>query len=93
MLHFSFGQGSHFLVLRDEVGRPAARRRRAAAGRIPLRACIAARFNPRDGQLYVSGMAGWGTYTPDDGCFQRVRYTGRAGATAQVVPRPRKRRA
>ncbi len=34
------------------------------------------RFNPKDGQLYVSGMAGWGTYTPLDGCFQRVRYTG-----------------
>jgi plastocyanin len=35
------------------------------------------RFNPVDGQLYVSGMAGWGTYTPDDGCFHRVRYTGK----------------
>ena len=35
-----------------------------------------ARMNPKDGQLYVSGMAGWGTYTPLDGCFQRVRYTG-----------------
>jgi len=34
------------------------------------------RFNPTDGQLYVSGMAGWGSYTPDDGCFQRIRYTG-----------------
>jgi hypothetical protein len=34
------------------------------------------RFNPRDGHLYVSGMTGWGTYTPADGCFQRVRYTG-----------------
>jgi azurin len=34
------------------------------------------RFNPRDGQLYVTGMAGWGTYTSQDGCFQRVRYTG-----------------
>jgi azurin len=34
------------------------------------------RFHPVDGQLYVSGMAGWGTYTPADGCFQRVRYTG-----------------
>jgi azurin len=22
-------------------------------------------------------MAGWGSYTPDDGCFQRVRYTGK----------------
>ena len=34
------------------------------------------RFHPRDGQLYVSGMAGWGAYTLADGSFQRVRYTG-----------------
>ena len=34
------------------------------------------RFNPKDGQLYVSGMGGWGTYTPHDASFQRVRYTG-----------------
>ena len=33
-------------------------------------------MNPKDGQLYVSGMTGWGSYTPLDGCFQRVRYTG-----------------
>ena len=26
-----------------------------------------------DGQLYVSGMSGWGSYTPDDGSFQRLR--------------------
>jgi azurin len=32
--------------------------------------------NPRDGQLYVCGMGGWGTYTPDDGCLHRLRYTG-----------------
>jgi azurin len=29
-----------------------------------------------DGWLYVSGMHGWGTYTPDAGCFERLRYTG-----------------
>ena len=34
------------------------------------------RFHVGDGQLYVTGMQGWGSYTPDDGCFQRVRYTG-----------------
>ena len=33
-------------------------------------------FRPQDGQLYVAGMAGWGSYTTDDGCLQRVRYTG-----------------
>ena len=51
------------------------------------------RFNPKDGQLYVSGMAGWGTYTPDDGCFQRVRYTGEPRAATDRLSRPRKRRA
>ncbi|MDA1040076.1 MAG: plastocyanin/azurin family copper-binding protein, partial [Planctomycetota bacterium] len=34
------------------------------------------RFSPADGQLYVSGMNGWHVYGVDDGCFQRVRYTG-----------------
>ena len=56
--------------------RPAARCGRAAARASFARACIAADSIRSDGQLYVSGMAGWGTYTPDDGCFQRVRYTG-----------------
>lgn len=28
--------------------------------------------------MYVSGMSGWGTYAVEDGCFQRVRYTGDA---------------
>jgi azurin len=32
-----------------------------------------ARFSPSDGHLYVSGSGGWGNYTPDDGCFERVR--------------------
>jgi cytochrome c551/c552 len=36
------------------------------------------RFNPRDGQLYVSGLRGWQTRAIRDGCFQRIRYTGGA---------------
>ena len=35
------------------------------------------KYHPRDGALYVSGMAGWGTYTPDDGCLARVRHVGK----------------
>ncbi len=75
MLHFSFGTGSHFLLLRDEVGG------QLQGGLVPLpgefrSGAHRGRFNPADGQLYVSGMTGWGCYTPDDGCFQRVRYTG-----------------
>jgi putative heme-binding domain-containing protein len=75
LLHFSFGAGSWFLLLREQVdGQP-----QGAA--VPLAGEFQSgvhrgRFNPKDGQLYVSGMAGWGSYTVADGCFQRVRYTG-----------------
>lgn len=74
-VHFSFGSGSHFLLLKDEVDG------QLQGAVVPLPGEFRSgvhrgRFNPRDGQLYVSGMAGWGSYTPDDGCFQRVRYTG-----------------
>ena len=74
LVHLSFGQGTHFLVLRDEVaGQP-------QGAVVPLAGEFRSgvhrgKFNPKDGQLYVSGMAGWGSYTPDDGCFHRVRYT------------------
>lgn len=75
LLHFSFGAGSWFVVLRDEVGG------QLQGAVVPMSGDFSSgahrgRFNPNDGQLYVSGMSGWGSYTPDDGCFQRVRYTG-----------------
>ncbi len=74
-VHFSYGAGTHFLLLRDRVdGQP-------QGAVVPLPGDFRSgahrgRFNPKDGQLYVSGMGGWGTYTALDGCFQRVRYTG-----------------
>jgi azurin len=75
LLHFSFGAGSHCLILRDEV------EGQLQGAAVPLpgefrSGAHRGRFHPRDGQLYVTGMQGWGCYTPDDGCFQRVRYTG-----------------
>jgi putative heme-binding domain-containing protein len=74
-VHLSFGAANHFLLLADEVAG------RAQGAVVPLAGDFNSgihrgRFNPKDGQLYVSGMTGWGTYSPDDGCFQRVRYTG-----------------
>jgi azurin len=75
IIHFSYGAGTHFLLLRDEVqGQP-------QGAVVPLAGEFLSgahrgRFNPKDGQLYVSGMGGWGTYTVADGSFQRVRYTG-----------------
>ncbi|MBP88455.1 MAG: heme-binding domain-containing protein [Planctomycetaceae bacterium] len=75
IVHTSFGTGSHFLLLRDEVDG------QLQGAVVPLpgefqSGAHRARFNPADGQLYVSGMQGWGCYTPEVGCFQRVRYTG-----------------
>ncbi len=75
LLHFSFGMGRQFLVLRDQVDS----QWQGAAVPLPgdfLSGVHRGRFSPHDGQLYVSGMTGWGTYTPEVGCFQRVRYTG-----------------
>jgi azurin len=75
MIHLSFGAGRPFLLLRDQVADqiqgtiiPLVGEFRSGAHR--------AKFNPHDGQLYVSGMTGWGNYSTDDGCFQRLRYTG-----------------
>jgi azurin len=75
MLHLSFGAGRQFLLLREQVGGQP----QGAAVPLPgefLSGAHRGRFNPKDGQLYVSGMSGWGTYTVADGSFQRVRYTG-----------------
>jgi len=75
MVHLSYGTGTAFLVLRQQVNGVW----QGAAVPLPGNFNSGAhrgRFHPRDGQLYVSGMTGWGTYTPDDGCLQRLRYTG-----------------
>jgi len=75
MIHTSYGGASHFLVLRDKVDG------QVQGAVVPLpgefRSGVhRASFHQRDGQLYVSGMAGWANYAMEDGCFQRVRYTG-----------------
>jgi len=75
VLHFSYGTGAHFLMLRDEVDG------QLQGAVVPLPGEFRSgvhrgRFSQSDGQLYVTGMQGWGSYTPDGGCFERVRYTG-----------------
>ena len=81
-VHLSTGGGSAWLVMRQEVNG----RWQGAAVRISGNfdsGVQAGRFHPRDGHFYASGMQGWGSYTPLDGCFQRVRFTG--GATPVPV--------
>lgn len=76
MVHLSFGGGRAFLLLKDEFDGWIQGAVVPIAGEL-LSGAHRGRFHPIDGQLYVSGMAGWGTYTTDDGCFQRIRYTGK----------------
>ena len=76
MVHLSYGAGTYFLLLRDEV------RGQSQGAIIPMPGDFASgahrgRFHPLDGQFYVTGMNGWGTYTHGDGSFERVRYTGK----------------
>ena len=72
----SYGSGSHYLILRDATGP------RPQGATVPLEGDFLAgtmrgAFNPKDGQLYLVGMDGWGDYSTQDGCFHRVRHTGK----------------
>ncbi|HET6251795.1 MAG TPA: DUF6797 domain-containing protein [Tepidisphaeraceae bacterium] len=76
MLYLSYGKCSLFHVLMENVDGVA----QGGIVRFPLRfasGTMRARFNPTDGQLYVAGLQGWQTTAGHDGCFQRVRYTGK----------------
>lgn len=75
LVHLSSGGGSAWFVMRQkvqDVWQGAAYRISGNFDSGPQ----SARFHPRDGHLYVNGMQGWGSYTPKDGCFQRVRFIG-----------------
>ncbi len=77
LLSTSWGTGSTLLLLPEKVGEVW----QAAAVQVPGEFRSGAhrgRFRAQDGQFYVSGCQGWGSYTPDDGCFQRLRWTGAA---------------
>jgi hypothetical protein len=76
LLHLSYGTSSLFHVLMETVDGVA----QGGVVRFPLAfasGILRARFHPKDGQLYVAGLKGWSTSGARDGCFQRVRYTGK----------------
>jgi glucose/arabinose dehydrogenase len=76
MLHLSYGRCSMMLCLREVVnGQP-------QGGVVPLKGrflsgAMRGAFRSQDGQLYVVGSRGWQTSALQDGCLQRVRYTGK----------------
>lgn len=76
ILHTSYGKSALFLLLAEEVDG----QWQGGAIQFPLKfesGIMRARFHPIDGQLYVCGLKGWQTTGARDGCFQRVRYTGK----------------
>ena len=75
LLHTSYGRGTLFLVLMEDVDGT----KQGGVVPLPLKfdsGIMRARFNPRDGQLWVCGLQGWQTSGGRDGALQRVRYTG-----------------
>ena len=75
LVHLSWGTGRAFLILRETLGDVTQGCAIALPGDFRSGA-HRGRFSPCDGQLYVTGLTGWTTYTPDDGCLARLRYTG-----------------
>ncbi len=75
LLHTSYGRGTLFLVMTEDVDGV----KQGGVVQFPLKfdsGIMRARFNPRDGQLWVCGLRGWQTSGGREGALQRVRYTG-----------------
>ncbi len=79
LLHLSYGTCSLFGVLPQEVAFRGQPQMQGGLTRFNVNfdsGAMRARFNPKDGQLYVVGLRGWQTTAVKNGCLQRVRYTG-----------------
>ena len=78
MIHLSYGRCTANVVLPQQLDDDTWQ---AAAYRLDttpfLSGSMRGRFNPRDGHLYVCGLDGWQTAAVRDGCFQRIRATGK----------------
>ena len=77
MVHTSYGKCRLFMVLAENIDGVD----QAGVVQFPgvkfQSGAMRARFSPHDGQLYVSGLKGWQTSGAKDGCFQRIRFTGK----------------
>src|SRR5439155_26961569 len=80
LVHTSYGKCSLFTVLMEDINDE----KQGGVVKFPFKFIsggMRARFNPADGQLYVSGMKGWQSDANRDGCFHRIRYTGKPANT------------
>jgi len=75
LFHLSYGKCRALLVLSEEVDGQT----QGGVVSMPWKfsgGAMRGRVNPADRRLYISGLKGWQTTSPRDGCFERVRYTG-----------------
>ncbi|BCU77343.1 hypothetical protein llg_20580 [Luteolibacter sp. LG18] len=76
LLGVSYGTGTWYYMVRDAAeGTPQAALV-PMPGNFSSGACRGA-VQPRDGQVFVAGLDGWGDYATSEGCLHRVRWTGR----------------
>lgn len=71
----SYGRGTLFVLLTEEIDgltQGGAVTLPFTLGSGPIRS----EMNPRDGQLYVLGIRGWGSNVQEDGSLDRIRYVG-----------------
>ena len=77
MLHMSYGKCILYGVTMETV--EGQQQGSVTAFPVKFRSGIQrGRFSPKDGQLYMTGLSVWQSSAAKDGCFNRVRYTGKA---------------
>ncbi|MCP4853451.1 MAG: c-type cytochrome [Fuerstiella sp.] len=76
VLGSSYGYCNVYMILREEVDG------HVQGGLVPLpgefqSGSCRLTFNEHDGHIYVAGTEGWQSYAAENGCLQRLRFTGR----------------
>jgi hypothetical protein len=77
LLHESYGKSSLFLVMKEKTRDGLMQ---GGVVKFPLKftsSVMRARFNERDGQLYIAGLSEWQSNASKQTGFDRVRYTGK----------------
>jgi len=76
-LHESYGKSSLFLILKEQAANGLMQ---GGVVKFPLKftsSVMRARFNERDGQLYIAGLSEWQSNAAKNTGLDRVRYTGK----------------
>lgn len=76
-LHESYGKSSLFLILKEQASNGLMQ---GGVVKFPLKftsSVMRARFNERDGQLYIAGLSEWQSNAAKNTGLDRVRYTGK----------------